>query len=757
MKASARRTALRISIIYALAGAAWILVSDQLLSLLVRELPRLTRIQTYKGSAFILVTAALLYVVLYREFRAREGISLALRASEERYRSIFDNSNDAVLLTAPDGRVLAANREACRIFGMSEEEIRQAGRDGLVDGSDSRLPALQEERARTGRCRGELAFRRKDGTTIPCDVSFARFADRDAALTEILIIRDVTERKQAEAALRQRTRQLEAVRAVSEEITRELNLTALLRLIIDRAVGLVGASAGVIFLWDAERQLLVPRAWHAHGDWMKDLSLRLGEGVTGIAAQRREGMIVNDYRSSAHALPLLLEHVGVTAALAEPLIFRDRLLGAVVVNQIASPRQFTGADQHTLRLFAAQAAIAIENARLFAEAMHAYATLEQAQAQRLESEKLRALGQMSAGIAHDLNNTLAAILGQAELLKLRVADPEILAGLVSLEIAATDGGQVVRRLQDFARQRGATPRASVPLSQVIQQALDLARPRWKDEAQRRSAPIEVASRLEDCPPVQGHASELREALMNLIFNAMDAMPTGGVLTVATRVAKAGWVELKISDTGIGMTEEVRRRIFEPFFTTKGLHGTGLGLSVVYGIVERHGGQIAVESALGKGTTFLLRLPTIETAPIEPGPSTGGARPSPCTLLLIDDETAVRQVVGDLLRTAGHTVFEADSGPAGLRLFQAHAVDCVLTDLGMPEMTGWEVARVVKASRPHVPVILLTGWGEHQQVEPSEANLGKPVRLNELLAAIQTVTASPAVEIPGAAVDPRLTH
>jgi CheY-like chemotaxis protein len=355
---------------------------------------------------------------------------------------------------------------------------------------------------------------------------------------------------------------------------------------------------------------------------------------------------------------------------------------------------------------------------------------------------------MSAGIAHDLNNTLAAILGQAELLKLRITDPDVQAGLTTLETAAADGAQVVRRLQDFARQRGAAPQASVDLSQVIQQALELSRPRWKDEAHRRSAPIEVVTRLEECPPIQGHASELREALMNLIFNAVDAMPTGGVLTLTTRVAKAGWVELQVADTGIGMIEEVRRRIFEPFFTTKGLHGTGLGLSVVYGIVERHGGQIAVESTLGKGTTFLLRLPTAETGPTKSGPPMGNAHPSPRTLLLIDDETAVRKAVGDLLRAAGHTVFEAEGGPSGLRLFQAHAIHCVLTDLGMPEMTGWEVARTVKASRPDIPVILLTGWGEHQQTEPRDPHLvdcilSKPTRLNDLLAAIQSVTAPSA--------------
>jgi CheY-like chemotaxis protein len=213
------------------------------------------------------------------------------------------------------------------------------------------------------------------------------------------------------------------------------------------------------------------------------------------------------------------------------------------------------------------------------------------------------------------------------------------------------------------------------------------------------------------------------------------------------------VELEVSDTGVGMTEEVRRRIFEPFFTTKGLQGTGLGLSVVYGIVERHAGRIAVDSTPGKGTTFSLQFPIATAVPTAPGESPDVAHPSPCTLLLIDDDAVVRQTLGQLLRTAGHTVVEAESGPHGLEVLQARAVHCVLTDLGMPEMTGWEVARAVKAFHPGIPVILLTGWGESQAAGAVDGRLadrilGKPVRLADLLAAIQAVTQCPRGDSPG---------
>jgi signal transduction histidine kinase/CheY-like chemotaxis protein len=441
----------------------------------------------------------------------------------------------------------------------------------------------------------------------------------------------------------------------------------------------------------------------------------------------------------------------VVATLTVPVLFGERLLGVLHVHTTQPDGHFSADDLRRLQMLAAQAAIAIENARLFAEAKRASAALEWAQAERLESEKLRALGQISAGIAHDLNNTLAAVLGQTELLKLRVTDPGIQGGLATLETAAADGAHVVRRLQDFARPRGTSPQAAIDLTKVIQEVLELTRPRWKDDAQRRRAPVEVVTCLEACPPVQGHAPELREALINLILNAVDAMPTGGILTVATRSGSEA-IELEVTDTGVGMTEEVRWRIFEPFFTTKGLHGTGLGLSVVYGIVERHGGRITVNSTPGKGTTFCLQFPKATGTPTkdsEPAPRTSA---EPRTLLLVDDEKNVRETLSQLLSAVGHTVLEAESGPRGLELLRDHTVHCVLTDLGMPGMTGWDVARAVKRLQPNIPVVLLTGWGEQVQGESDERGavdriLGKPVRLAELRRILHELTA----ELPRAGV------
>jgi GAF domain-containing protein/CheY-like chemotaxis protein len=566
--------------------------------------------------------------------------------------------------------------------------------------------------------------------------------------------------------------QLDAVRAVAEEIARELDLAALLGLITRRAVELVGADAGTMFLWDEAIARLVPCAWHGLGEWRGTQQLALGQGLVGEVAQRRAGLIANDYARSAFALPELLDRVSVAAALAEPLLYQHRLLGVVSLGKHAAGERFSQADQDTLRLFAAQAAIAIENARLYAEARAACERLQATQAELIRTEKLRGLGQMAAGIAHDLNNTLAAVLGQVELLQLQEQEPGVREGLARLQTAAMDGAAVVRRLQDFARQRTAVPMKACDLCAVVREAVDITRPRWRDEVQSRGVAIRVVVNLPESLPVLGNPPEIREALINLIFNAVDAMPTGGTLTLAAAPRadvpaglphigatshadiaerKPPPVALTVTDTGVGIPEEIHARIFEPFFTTKGVRGTGLGLSVVYGIMERHGGRIDVESVPGRGTTFTLRFVPAQPPAATEEPAAFQAGP-PRRILLIDDDAGVRETVGELLRAAGHHVIEADGGAAGLERLKTERVDLVLTDLGMPDLSGWEVAREIKAAAQRLPVILMTGWGQEAGAAGGtdgkvDRVLGKPLEMAALLDAIRDLTGGRAPAAP----------
>jgi CheY-like chemotaxis protein len=244
----------------------------------------------------------------------------------------------------------------------------------------------------------------------------------------------------------------------------------------------------------------------------------------------------------------------------------------------------------------------------------------------------------------------------------------------------------------------------------------------------------VVQEVGGVPPLVGNPAELREVLLNLVFNAIEAMPEGGTLTLSSW-AEGGNVWLAVKDTGVGIPEEIRSRIFDPFFTTKGVQSSGLGLSVSYGIIHRHGGEIMVESRPGRGTTFTIRLPRREApAPqreVAPSPAAAGLR-----VLVVDDEEDVREALRDLLQAVGHEVYEAGSGPQGLEVLGAQEVELVCTDLGMPGMTGWEVAERVKARWPDLAVALITGWGAGIDPEELKAHgvdflITKPFEMDEI--------------------------
>ncbi len=364
-----------------------------------------------------------------------------------------------------------------------------------------------------------------------------------------------------------------------------------------------------------------------------------------------------------------------------------------------------------------------------------------------ETEKLRALGELAGGVAHDFNNLLGAILGRAQLLKRRGLGSEIEQDLTVIEKAAQDGRETIRRIQEFSRTRRDRKFLAVDLAEVILDAIEITRTRWKSEAERRNVAIRVETDTAPVPPILGNAAELREVFTNLILNAVDAMPQGGKLRVACR-RRGDSVSAEVSDTGVGMTEEIRRQLFDPFFTTKGTRGMGLGLSVAYGIVRRHDGKIEVQSALGKGTAFLLEFPIPKEDVVARG-GNGAALPDLVRngrILVIDDEPEVGDVVRDVLVGEGHTVDTAVSGHEGLRLLAVGDYDMVFTDLGMPDMSGWEVAERIGEVRPGLPVALVTGWGMSLDEEETRrkgiaAVVHKPFDIRDLIQAANEVLAA----------------
>jgi signal transduction histidine kinase/ActR/RegA family two-component response regulator len=354
--------------------------------------------------------------------------------------------------------------------------------------------------------------------------------------------------------------------------------------------------------------------------------------------------------------------------------------------------------------------------RHVAELNHYIAEQERIREQFSQIEKLSALGELASGVAHDFNNTLAAILGRAQLMAMRTGDPEVSRGLKIIAKAAEDGAKTVKRIQDFARQRRDHDFVPVAVDQLLLDVAEVTRPRWKDLSEANNVHISLNTQIRSKALVNGDPSELREVLVNMIFNAVDAMPTGGHLTLSAE-EREECVEICVGDTGVGMSPEVRQRIFDPFFTTKGQAGLGLGLAVSYGIVRRHEGTLKVESEVGRGTTFKISLPIASGD--APAQTESGASPrlklvttsNKLRVLVVDDESCVRELLSEVLAFEGCEVTTAEDGHQALRLFEAGKFDAVFTDVGMPGMNGWELTRAIRELDAEVPLAVITGWGE----------------------------------------------
>lgn len=379
------------------------------------------------------------------------------------------------------------------------------------------------------------------------------------------------------------------------------------------------------------------------------------------------------------------------------------------------------------------------------ELERALTELQHTQKQVIQQERLAALGTMAGGIAHDFNNALGIIMGFGELL-LRDSEHGLtkenaLQPITAILTSAEDAARIVQRLREFYRpDETSDQRLPVDLNQLIAQVISLTQPRWQTEATASGSTITVNTEPGDIPCVAGDAAELREVLTNLIFNAVDALPKGGTITFRTQ-AEAAAVVLKISDTGTGMSEEVRQHCLEPFFTTKGERGTGLGLAMVFGILQRHDGTLAIESERGKGTTFTLCLPPASVESVTCLDAWAGPQ-GPWHILIVDDQPILSQLVCEYLQADLHVVETALSGNEALEKFRAAPFDLVITDHVMAEMTGEQLAVAIKEINRKTPVILLTGYagdaipGIHAAA--IDLVLGKPLSRAALRSAVAKV-------------------
>jgi signal transduction histidine kinase len=517
---------------------------------------------------------------------------------------------------------------------------------------------------------------------------------------------------------RRKLAELSALHELSRAVTGQLDTAQLVEAVHREVARVLDVRNLAVFLYDpARRELEIAlRDWD--GTREPDLPRRraLGVGLATAVVTRRAPLRTTDYAAACEreGVVPVPEALALPHWLGVPIIAGNDVLGVLTLADAARP--FTEADERLLSNIASLTALALRSARLYEERSATYRELALAQEHLVRTEKLRALGEMAAGVAHDFNNLLAVVVGRTELLLRRAQVPEVVRGLETIHQAALDGAQTVRRIQEFTRTRRTRPFRRVDLRDIVREVVEMTRPRWKDEAQSRGLAYEVEIEDGPVPWVAGRPEELREVFTNLLTNALEAMPAGGRLVLGLGTDTSGAV-VTVRDTGVGMTPETARRVFEPFFTTKGPQGSGLGLAVVWGIVTRHGGTVEVASRPGEGSTFTVRLPGARPAPERPSGSAPRPAPWPARVLVVDDEAGVRAVLRDLLGGEGYTVVDAPDGPTGLALCETEPVDVVLSDVSMPGMSGWELAEACHARYPDVPVGLITGWGD--RLDPAE--------------------------------------
>jgi signal transduction histidine kinase/ActR/RegA family two-component response regulator len=462
-----------------------------------------------------------------------------------------------------------------------------------------------------------------------------------------------------------------------------------------------------------------------------------------------------DIAESTFPFPKWLASAGMRSLVIAPLLVESQVFG-VLVTARHNADAFSSGECEFVRQAMEHTALAAHQAQLYTALQQAYDDLRTSQQQIMQQERLRALGQMASGIAHDINNAISPVALYTEALLER--EPNLTErGRSQLEIiqrAVDDIAQTVARMGEFYRLR--EPQLTlipVDLNKLVGHVIDLTRARWSDMAQQRGAAIDMRTELAfNLPLVAAVESQIRDALVNLVFNAVDAMPDGGPLIIRTTLAMGSReqiVLLEVQDAGVGMDEETRRRCLEPFFTTKGTRGTGLGLAMVYGVAQRHGASLEIESEPGKGTLVRMTFAIAQTAAV----ATSGIQKQPAgpmRILIIDDDPLLLKSLRDTLEVDGHEVKTANGGQAGIEAFvESHAegrpFPVVITDLGMPHVDGRKVASTVKASVPATLVIMLTGWGRRLVAEGDvppgvDQVLSKPPKLLELRAALSRANA-----------------
>ncbi|HTD86217.1 MAG TPA: CHASE sensor domain-containing protein [Candidatus Binatia bacterium] len=573
---------------------------------------------------------------------------------------------------------------------------------------------------------------------------------------------EVSERRRAEQQLQQQLTRISLLNSITRAITDRQDLESVVNVVLKQLQDNLPIDFGRVYLYDKQaRTITVAGANEAEA---LDADTHIFTRQTAIESSgltdclEGKPVIWADMQGGEWPLQERLTKAELRSAIAVPLVVEGELFGILLAAR-KKPQAFSSGECEFLRMLSEHVALAAHQARLHTQLQSAYDELRQTQQAVMQQERLRALGQMASGIAHDINNALCPIVVYTDMLlqKSRSLEDETCKYLNNIKTAGEDISHIVSRMREFYRRRdGKDALAAISLNRVAQQVIELTRPRWRDIPQARGITVEMELDLDEkVPEIPGIESELREAITNLILNAVDAMPNGGRLILRSRSRagagkKPAFALLEVRDNGTGMSDEVRRRCLEPFFSTKGKRGTGLGLAMVYGIMERHDGRIEIDSSYGKGTTMRLVFPVRDLPSASPQKPERPPKPLPAMrILCVDDEPLLREMMKQILESGGHTVELADGGESGLATFRAarqknEPFDVVITDLGMPYLDGRQLSRALKNDSPDTPIIMLTGWGTIMKEDgdmPAQVDgvLSKPPKIAELYAMLGKVT------------------
>jgi len=639
--------------------------------------------------------------------------------AQQNFENILENSPDAILICDNTGNIMMANKAFSQMLNYAQEEVigkfiveftaylegtyaTTTGEDVVinekyVNDTGSRVAELFEK----GYIQNwETYFVRKDKVHVPVEATLSDLKDKGGERRgSIVILRDIAERKKAEKEIRESKEFLENVFQTSADaivITDASGNIVMINDVLEKMVGYTNNE-----LLGKHSSILVPPDKYLRAKIIEDLKILFREG-------RSYGYETNYQRKDKQII--LIE--------CNQSLMKDRegdIIGSVnIIRDVTEKKEIEG--------------------------------------KLIQAEKLKSLGELAGGVAHDFNNVLAAILGRAQLLKMGLEPPsdkkekrksvfELKECLEVIENAAKDGAETVRRIQEFARRRADDKNfETVDINELLNQSLEFTRVKWKNQAEKQGIKINIQKELSPLPSSTGCASELREVFTNLINNAVDAMPNGGHIKIKT-FKKDNFISVEIVDTGVGIPKTIRDKIFDPFFTTKGLQSTGLGMSVSYGIINRHQGTISVDSVEGKGTTFTITFPILEKGKKEEKVNIILEEQRKARILVIEDQKEVRDTLTAILKNSGHEVEVASDGRKGIELFEKKEFDLVLTDLGMPEMSGWQVAEKVKSINGRIPVAIITGWN----IEMNEREMKnkwvdliiyKPFEVNQVLRLVQ---------------------